>query len=526
MFFSSLFCSHADRRASTEVTQVRRFALLAAWLLLLPACSDDKEKQATDAGEEPAARPASCEPVGKSVACTGRAGCAGSQVCEESGRYGPCDCGDGVDPLGGGGTTGGGGDAGTMSVMCGAACTADTDCGGGKCIMERRGSRMVEGLGTQESVRFPGGMCSQAPLVPVSSSGGCNPVAPIGQQGCGSCGVCDLVVFSNAIASVCRERCMPSATDNGCSRDEYTCDFYAQACVEGECTNDDDCRVYAEDDDDDGLADSLVYDKASSARCNMQTRRCQVTGKAGAQAGDPCVRNDDCEADGRCLTESGGGYDPPYVGGYCVKDGCDVEGLGCAGQGVCGEPRVWFDDEFLGTVCARSCEVGKETAAEQLGTAGHGAGCRAGYMCIAKSVRGDAKGTCAPGNYNAVTTNNFGALCEENSECYSPFGHGRCVNMGNDRANVSFCTLFDCGTPGIPSDVCGAGNVCATIDGLASCLRSCTNASQCAAGLACTTVGQNMRACIFGCESDAECRADERCSTRTGECLKAVVRDN
>jgi hypothetical protein len=231
------------------------------------------------------------------------------------------------------------------------------------------------------------------------------------------------------------------------------------------------------------------------------------------------MRDDDCEADGFCLVESSGDFDVPFTGGYCVKRGCKVAGLGCAGQGKCDSPRAYFEDEALGTVCARPCEVGKEASTDQLGAAGHGDTCRAGYMCMWNGAN-TAAGTCLPGNYNAVAANNMGVLCQKHSECYSPLGHGRCASMGSDAVSVSFCTVFDCGTPGMPMDVCGAGNVCARIDtDLTACLKSCTDASTCAAGLACVSLG-TQKACVFGCESNAECRTGETCSRTTGACIK------
>jgi hypothetical protein len=500
--------------------------LLSLGLAVLALGCKGGGKSKTDAGADDAVKPASCEPIGKSVACTGRGGCAGSQVCEESGRYGTCDCGEpGAKPTNDGGASvssdAGGSTGGMMTVQCGAACTADGDCGGGSCAIERKGMQTVEGLGTVTRARFPGGICSQRPLTSVDSTQACDPDAVGAAQGCGSCGVCVYEQFSNALTSVCREKCTPSATDNGCTRDEYTCSFVTGACLDGQCTKDDECRVYTEDSDGDGLSDAFVFDTMSQAKCNLATRRCQVAGKAGAQAGDPCMRDDDCEADGYCLTESSGEFDVPYRGGYCVKRGCKVAGLGCSGQGVCGTPRAWFEDETLGTVCARGCTLGTEPTAEQLGAAGHGAGCRAGYMCMWGGADKDPKGTCLPGNYNAVTTNNVGTACKEHKECYSPFGHGRCASMGTDTASASFCAIFDCGTPGLPGDVCGTGNLCVALDDtLSACLKQCTDASTCPPTMACSTVGTNSKACVFGCASNAECKTGETCS-RTGACVKS-----
>jgi hypothetical protein len=485
---------------------------------LLLACGDDgKGGGDGDAGRDASTRPASCAPIGQSVACTGAGGCAGAQVCQENGRFGLCDCG----PGGGVGGDGGSGGGGTITT-CGAACTTPADCGGGFCIEPIESSGEVEGLGELASELFPGGMCAQAPLAGFGTAQACDPRATGMAQGCGSCGVCIPMEFTNGVATVCREKCTPSATVSGCSRPEYTCGFSSGACVEG-CSSDDECRVYAKDNDGDGFSDGLVYDSASASSCDMATRRCKVAGKAGAQAGDPCVRDDDCEADGLCLTEGAGDQELPFTGGACTKTGCKVAGLECAGEGKCIVPRSW--DQPFGTMCTHECVQGTEPMAQQLGAAGHGQGCRTGYMCSWNGVADDPKGTCLPGNYNAVATNNVGATCDptmRSADCYSPFGHGRCMTFGSQLGEASFCTVFDCGTPGLPETVCGAGNTCLELDDeFSACFKTCTSAAQCGAGLACVSLGDSQPSvCTFGCEVNSECKTGEMCA-RSGACIAA-----
>lgn len=491
----------------------------AAALLLISgalACGDDgKGGGDADAGRDGSAGPASCEPIGVSVACTGVGGCAGAQLCQENGRFGPCDCGNG------GGRDGGGGDGGEITT-CGAACESPADCGGGFCIAPSSGMVEVEGLSAPLTGElFPGGMCSQAPLIAFDDPTACDPRVSGTAQGCGSCGVCTLMDSPSGFMTVCREKCTPSATESGCSRSEYTCSF-SGACVEG-CSSDEECRVYATDNDGDGFSDGLFYDSASSARCDAATKRCKVDGKPGAQAGDPCARDDDCEADGICLTEASGDQEIPFTGGSCTKRGCRIAGLECAGEGKCVAPRSW--DQPFGTMCARECEHGAEPEAEQLGAAGHGQGCRAGYMCSWSGAADDATGTCLPGNYNAVTANNVGAICDpenRSTDCFSPFGHGRCMTFGSQLGEASFCTIFDCGTPGLPESVCGEGNTCLQLDDeFSACFHTCTDASQCGAGLACVSLGADAPSvCTFGCRVSSECKSGESCA-RSGACLPA-----
>ena len=94
------------------------------------------------------------------------------------------------------------------------------------------------------------------------------------------------------------------------------------------------------------------------------------------------------------------------------------------------------------------------------------------------------------------------------------------MTMGSQQAQASFCTILDCGSPGLPADVCGMGNTCVRIDtDLSACLRVCADASECAAGLACVptgTAGTNI--CVFGCNDNTECRATETCA-RNGACV-------
>jgi hypothetical protein len=447
-------------------------------------------------------------------------------VCQENGRFGLCDCGSG----GGGGSSDGGstggrdggvGGGGTIT-SCGAACESAADCGGGFCIEALESSADVDGLGELASELFPGGMCSNAPLTSFENPMACDPTAMGTAQGCGSCGVCVPMAFSNGLATVCREKCTPSATESGCSRPEYTCGFTSGACIEG-CSSDDECRVYAKDSDGDGFSDALTYDSASKASCDMATRRCKVEGKAGAQAGDPCVRDDDCEANGLCMTEASGDQEIPFKGGACTKTGCKVAGLECAGDGECLAPRSW--DQPFGTLCARPCQHGAEPMAQQVGAAGHGQGCRDGYMCSWNGVPNDPAGSCLPGNYNAVSANNVGAICDPTKrsvDCFSPFGAGRCMTFGSALGEASFCTVFDCGTPGVPEGVCGTGNTCLELDDeFNACFKTCTNASQCAAGLACVNLGTTgPSVCTFGCEVNSECKTGEMCA-RSGACVAA-----
>lgn len=448
-----------------------------------------------------------------SVACVGPGGCTGGQVCRADGTFDRCDCGEGGE----GGSTGPG-TAGAGSVRCGGACEADAECGGGVCVQPAPYQVEVDGFGSFERDLYPNGMCSARPLSRFRASGACDPTANGLAQGCGSCGVCTFEL-AEELATVCRERCQPTADTSGCSRPEYTCDFVTHACIEG-CLDDDECRIHGMDTTGDGAPDAFVYDTDSQARCDTATRRCHVDGSPGAQAGIPCERNDDCEADGICLRPSGIRYfEQPWSGGYCTKAGCDVAGRECAGTAVCVTPRSWSPTEAYRTMCAQPCEQGVEPAVDRLGPNGHAADCREGYACLWGGARGDPSGLCVPGNYNDVAINNVGDACAGvHADCFSPYGHGRCLLAASGGDQVLFCTIFDCDSPGMPTGVCGDGNRCLRIDDeRAACVRGCADASECAPGLAClpTSLGS---VCFFGCRADAECREGDVCAP-SGACI-------
>jgi hypothetical protein len=113
----------------------------------------------------------------------------------------------------------------------------------------------------------------------------------------------------------------------------------------------------------------------------------------------------------------------------------------------------------------------------------------------------------------------------DETECHSPYGGGSCLDLdriftgGDMLPGQPTCTFFDCGAPGYPTDICGAGAVCGTFMGSTTtlCLQTCTNASECNEGLGCwdaTMAGiltGGASVCMAGCLMDADCRATETC---------------
>jgi hypothetical protein len=128
-----------------------------------------------------------------------------------------------------------------------------------------------------------------------------------------------------------------------------------------------------------------------------------------------------------------------------------------------------------------------------------------------------------------VTTNNIGAGCKANSECYSPFGMARCLRYGlpDNLSSAGICTLLDCNAPGLPKDLCGAGNECVGSSAdQATCEHNCTSANECPASFACSDDDGDpatTKVCYPVCETNADCRTNERCqmfpSFAVGQCV-------
>ena len=409
--------------------------------------------------------------------------------------------------------------ASALAGEIGGACRgAGLQCNGNlACIREQRapvgGSRdpILDlpdgGAESYELVDFPGNYCAPA----LATSGSCSTAD---RAACAAqCGVC-VPVFSDA--NVCLKQCTPNASDNDICRNNYQCDVLRGACDTG-CATDDECRVSREDTDmngrierfnvDAGTGDRLVYHPNSQATCDPDTFRCVHPGTPGAVAGDPCVFNEECEANGRCLDELR--FDFP--GGYCSKYRCDFEGNGCAGPGtVCNSRGVGFPS------CLAGCTLGTGVTQGDPSTyLNNTQGCRTGYSCVwdGRSAAQPMNGGCLPGEYNAVTTPNIGAACTEASTCYSPFGQGVCLRSSYPGG---YCSVLDCGTVGMPADVCGDGNLCVALgSGTRVCLRGCAVPSDCRLGYACGDADGDAltmgKVCFSDCLSTDECRAGETC---------------
>jgi hypothetical protein len=432
--------------------------------------------------------------------------------------------GSGAAAGSGGGSGGSGGAGGAKGEpQLGAACTRDADCTGGYvCDEEVKSTIPVSGApnGSIDQYVFFGGSCTpiRATLYDPRNPGvSCDPAAAMGNQGCGPDGVCDAVGrTAQGFVVGCRKACDPEAEESGC-REGYTCGLTDKYCSEG-CQTDAECRIGPIDSNDDGELDMNGYDSASNVTCDPATARC--VHPAGPQpSGETCVRDDDCPENGVCIIEGASVAGHAFPGGHCTRTGCESPANECDNDTVCESLRPWGASPTA-PLCFQSCKVGAEPANLRIGTEGHGEGCRAGYRCHYNGGSGADSGVCVGGNYNAVTTNNIGQTCEKDSDCYSPYGLGRCLIYQVTQAGEvlpGICTVVDCAVPGLPLDVCGENNVCVSQGAgtdETNCEHNCKDASECGKGFACTDLDEDPttpKTCVPPCLADADCKMGEKC---------------
>jgi hypothetical protein len=406
---------------------------------------------------------------------------------------------------------------------------------------------------------FTGGQCYSV----------CNPNAATDTCGtCASCngatgqgrlrfGVASFFAAGSGVTGVCRDDCTPSPTTNGGCRTGYTCDRFTATCIEG-CLNDTQCQFGGDDLDGDGFLDIIDEGAASGATCNTATGRCVVPPTGSSPIGGPCVLDTDCGSDGLCLQ-----FDA-VPGGYCTRIGCatntgddmtpvwtPIPGLECTGTDVVCDVRAFGAPT---TACLEGCTVGAETTdAERLGTGGGNPTCaNPSNACF---WNGDSEatdvpnGSCLPGNYNTETTYDVGTACADDSDCYSPYGYGRCLFTGIlDTVQSGVCAIGGCsgGMGGMPvgllagttsqamipagafggaggNAVCNTavGDLCVGFGGGATfCVHGCASADECPTGYACPVLlTGGGRICWPNCEVNADCHSGTTCrNTMGGAC--------
>ena len=453
----------------------------------------------------------------------------------------PADEGPGTD-TGPGADTGPRVDAGPCpqipGMHSGAACRAGACARGLDCQDEFGGSFTgtfnEDGtMGPPLMIRgFPDSMCAEV----------CDPDAADTCDDCTSCvgtilGGRVRFGISDEVPGTCRPNCSPTTTDRGGCRDGYACDPNTLTCMEA-CIDDMQCRFRIDDIDDDGDGDIVYAGDSSAATCNPTTGRCNIPGRAGATAGDECMVNADCEDNGLCIQD-----DETLPDGYCVRLGC-ADTLPCQTGDVC-QTRPFFTG--VSSICLDGCTVGAETMDSQVTGSATGGNpeCRTGEACY--WTGGDtAEGGCFPAEYNDVPAYNVGAPCDDVTDCWSPFGYGRCLFTNQtDRLASGYCVVGNCAQrmgmpigilPGVavptPANVCdtAGGDICVNFGGADSintfCVPNCTNASECAPGYACPDLGaagSPLRLCWPTCTMDADCRSGTSCRDEGGGACDPMV---
>lgn len=441
------------------------------------------------------------------------------------------DGGDGDADGGDGDADGGDGDGdGSVTTECtvGEACTMARGCREGDCYAESANEvgsvddpiNLPDG-GVHDPVEttyWPGGYC-----VPMAISETVHATCDTStDEGCPDCASC---ISLGDDYSLCFNKCTPSSTDNDVCRDGYECDIGINVCYFG-CGSDDECRFYRADGNGDGdvvapddsnidtpVDDPLVWDVDSQATCNPDTFRCDQP--AGDKtAGEACEKSSECEENGVCLTGIPYSVEGERIG-TCTKYGCDLEGRGCAGDAKC-------TDHFLGVhLCLAPCTLAAEADMAELrhGETGHGVGCPQGYRCLwdGESDEVENNGVCFPGEYNDVAEPNIGAACNEDSECWSDFGMGQCLEL-SQLFGGGYCSMLDCDAPGIDSDsvnVCGENAACVAglFSDTALCMEKCEAPADCRDGYACIqlTMDDPQMYCLDACSEDTDCKDTEEC---------------
>ncbi|MCB9599903.1 MAG: hypothetical protein H6722_13790 [Sandaracinus sp.] len=455
---------------------------------------------------------------------------------------------DGGPPPGDSGPDAGRDGGPTPTTSIGTACDAVRGCPGGseRCLGQ---SDFESTIGTDAdpimgapaeyddgytSSPFPGGYCTVLD---------CDPDMP--DTSCGEGARC-VQVFQDT--ANCWSNCTANGTDNSTCRDGYSCLPGENVCFIG-CVDTADCR--AERQESNGIPgiqfpsecqrdaaacggtatnfDRLVWltdDVAGDLDCNTSTFTCEFSGTSGAEAGDACENDYDCEANGRCLTDDPD-EDPVFgAAGFCTKISCNSPTRGCAGDAVCTERRIGTD------ICVPQCTVGE--GADQANAAtwvtNHG-GCPGNQTCIwTGSAAATDNGYCFPANFTDVTTENIGATCADDAECWSPFGDGSCFTslFADDDLPNGYCSVLDCGAPGRGGEnSCGEGNLCVGLGSgdapISLCFQGCETAADCSAGLGCTAITEGGETvCFPGCQETADCRSGETCvgasATELGAC--------
>ncbi len=436
----------------------------------------------------------------------------------------------------------------TGVATCGTRGNLGGQCASGECnepfmcqeeiVMTRPSVRRSDGMpGRAYPIQYwPGGQCQVA--CDPNANGQCNECSSCLQTGTNA---------SGAPVGECFQTCEQDVDGRGGCNEGYGCDRANLACLVACAVVDDvdTCQFAFEDRDTDPLTRETIVDEGEgfASTCNVTTGLCETTGRAGATAGDDCEEDTDCEDDGLCLS----GDDPEtpvtLLDGYCIRLGCNDTDLACQDGDVCTQSLFGLP----GGVCMEGCVVGSETTPAQVaGVGGGNPNCGEGEACLWDGVHGVSdtlNGGCYDGNYNAVPAYNVGAGCDNDDDCWSPYGVGRCLfgegNTLGDRVGSGICAVGGCGqamtgavglatSDGVvpvmdPNAICqtatGSGgtnnDICVGFsESQTFCVSGCTTAADCPSGYSCPNLGdalRPLRICWPACQEDADCNTGARC---------------
>ena len=372
---------------------------------------------------------------------------------------------------------------------------------------------------------FPGGYCAVS-----CEAGRLNDT-------CGSCAACSGDVLAGRTrvplrtAGVCRERCTVSPTGTGCPRPGYACDAETGTCMEA-CFDDVQCQIVQQDLDGDGNPELVDLGTSYPGFCDRTTGRCRTRGAPGARIGDRCTEDFDCPDDGACIRP------PGSPNGVCGQLGCRAPGATCPPGSACDVHNAGAE-----SACLLPCPVGAEdgTAAMRGSTTGGSPSCGLGLSCVWNGVEPatSPSGSCVVGQYNDRTGHSVGAPCQSAADCDSPFGYGACLFSTLRVIDSGLCTVDNCASfpdgsggtasgllPRVPigTPICDPAlrEVCVNLGprGEAAqtrCLVTCTDASACAPGYACSDLfGSAAHFCWPTCNDSTECRLGATCESAPG----------
>lgn len=352
------------------------------------------------------------------------------------------------------------------SLVVGAPCLGNDDCGGGLCLPEVDPD-------TRRATRFVGGYCTDVGCAAGTTS------CPTGSH-CYGTG-----------EGACLADCGPGIS----CRTHYACAPTAGggACVPS-CKSDADCPG--------GVC-------LASGLCGQDLRLARV--------GAPCAGSPDCGRGGICLGEADG-----YPAGYCTAGPCDPSGSAPALTCPAGARCVAAASSAL---CLDACAADGECRAGYICLSGTCLPrCLGSADCGTAQVCDLASGRCVP---DLRLAHDVGASCTAPGEDAMCGEGGACIPEVEGGASTGYaggyCTGLSCQAAG-EGRVCPAGARCLGSGLPALCLDECaTDVADCRAGYVCSALDAAAGVCVPVCAADRDCDPDGArhmaCDEPTGRCL-------